>query len=184
MKKISEKILFDGQWLSVHEIVCENKDGEHIIWESVRRKKSPMGVVIIARLMPSKRFILIKQYRPAVEGYVLGFPSGLGFDNSQHALVELKEETGYTGKIVSVSPVLKTGSSIINDSGHIVYVEVDEHDSFNKNPSQTLEPAEDIEVCLVKHKEAKNFFMKEQAEGTYISSMLWYLFVLSDLLKG
>jgi len=51
-------------------------------------------------------------------------------------LVELKEETGYTGKIVDVSPVLKTGSSLINDNARIIYIEVDENLPINKNPVQ------------------------------------------------
>ncbi len=183
MKKISEKMVFEGEWLSVHETLVESKNGASIVWESVRRKKSSVGVIIVARLMPSKRFILIRQFRPAVNGYVLSFPAGLAFGDPQHALVELKEETGYTGKIVAVSPVLKTGTSLIDDSGQIVYIEADEKSPENKNPVQALEPGEDISVCLVKKSEAVNFFLKEQRKGTYISSNLWYFFGLSEWIK-
>ena len=55
MKKISEKMVYEGQWLSVHESIFLTKRGEEITWESIRRKKSATGVVAFARLMPSRR---------------------------------------------------------------------------------------------------------------------------------
>ncbi len=176
MKKISEKTLFEGQWLSLKESIYENKDGLRHAWESVVRTKSTVGVIVVARLIPSQRFILIKQFRPAIPGYVLGFPAGLTDGNPEHALVELKEETGYVGIIKEVSPVLKTGSSIINDSGRIVCIEVNELDPRNQNPQQELEPTEDIEVYLVKKEEAKRFLLKQHSAGVQVSSNLWYLF--------
>ncbi len=181
MKKISEKILFDGQWISLHEMVYQNKEGDSIRWEAVRRKKSKVGVVIVAKLIPSQRFVMIKQFRPAVGGYILGFPAGLADGNPDHALVELKEETGFVGRIKSISPVLKVGSSLIDDCGQIIYVEVDEHAPQNQNPKQKLEAAEDIEVCLVKKEDAQEFLLKQQAKGMHISSNLWYLFGLSEM---
>lgn len=169
-------MVYEGQWLSVHESVYETKKGEAITWESIRRKKSATGVVVLAQLMPSKRIVLIKQFRPAAHGYVLGLPAGLAFGDPAHALVELKEETGYTGTIVAVSPVLKTGSTVSNENGLIVSVHIDENDPANHNPQQHLEPGEDIEVCLVHKKDAVDFMKAEQAQGTHVSSSLWYLF--------
>ena len=178
MKRMSEKIVYKGQWLDVLEIIYENQNGHKITWEVVKRKKSSSGVIIVTRLMPSKKFILIKQFRPPIGGYILSFPAGLGSGDPEHALVELKEETGYTGKIMDVSPILKAGSSLIDDNAHIVYVEVDESDPLNQNPLQNLEPAEDITVCLISKQDAKEFFFKEHRLGTFISSNLWYLFGL------
>jgi len=183
MKKISEKMVYEGQWLSVVESVFETVKGESITWESIHRKNTTMGVVVLAKLLPSKRFILIKQFRPVTHGYVLGLPAGLAFGDPNHALVELKEETGYTGKIVGISPQLKTGSTITNESGLIICAEVDEHDPANKNPQQELEPGEVIEVCLIKKEEALGFFKDEQSKGTHISSSLWYLFGLAIFLN-
>ena len=94
MKKLNEKTVYDGQWISVRETICQNNEGKELSWECVHRKRSTVGVVIVARLMPSRRFILIKQYRPAIDGYIIALPAGLGFDDPNHALVELKEETG------------------------------------------------------------------------------------------
>ena len=183
MKKLNEKTVYEGQWLSVRETIYENKTGAQLTWETVHRKRSTVGVVIVAQLMPSKRFVLIKQYRPAINGYIISFPAGLGFDDPGHALVELKEETGYKGKVISYSPVLKSGASLVNDSARIVYMEVDENDPANKNPIQELEPSEDIEVCLVSFHEAKDYLLKQEAAGVHIAANLWYLFGLDGLIK-
>jgi ADP-ribose pyrophosphatase len=176
MKKLTEKIVFEGQWLFVQEAVFENKQGSQYTWEIVHRKRSTVGVVVVARMKGSKKFILIKQYRPAIGGYLLSFPAGLGFNDPQHALVELKEETGYTGKIIEVSPILKTGASLINDSARIVCVEVDEHSPENKNPVQNLEPAEDIEVCLVSQEDGHQYILDQETQGVHIAANLWYVF--------
>lgn len=183
MKKISQKKVYDGKWLSVLETIYENKHGQNITWESVQRKKTTVGVVVVARLMPSKKFILIKQFRAAVGGYVISFPAGLSFGDPNHALVELKEETGYVGQIVAMTPALKTGSSIIDDTGQIVIIEVDENHPANSNPQQELEPAEDITVHLVEKEKAKFFFEEQQSQGVYVASNLWYLFGLWDLIE-
>ncbi len=176
MKKIAEPIVYDGKWLSVHEIIYATAQNVELTWEAVRRKRSTMGIIIIARMIHSKKFILIKQYRPAINGYILSFPAGLGQGDPNHALVELKEETGYVGTIVSVSPVLKAGASLIDDSAYIVCADVDEHLPENVTPIQELEPAEDIKVCLVGINEARQFLMNEHAKGTQIASNLWYMF--------
>jgi len=176
MKKLNEKVLYEGQWLSVRETTYQTKLGQQLRWETVHRKRSTVGVVILARLMPSKRFILIKQYRPAIDGYIIALPAGLGFKDPNHALVELKEETGYAGSIVDVSPPLKTGASLINDNARIVCIDVDEHLPINQNPVQELEDAEDIEVLLVHKEEAKDFLLKQIEEGIHVAANLWYIF--------
>ena len=183
MKKISEKTVYDGKWLSVSETYYQNKDGKQLTWECVHRKRSTVGVVIVARLMPSKRFILIKQYRPAIDGYIIALPAGLGFNDPNHALVELKEETGYVGTIVDVSPVLKSGASMVNDNARIVTINVDEHLPANQDPVQELEDAEDIEVFLVKKEEAKKFLLDQIEQGVHVAANLWYVFGVSECIS-
>ena len=183
MKNIDSKILFDGRWLTVEELTYVNPQGKTVHWERVVRKNTGVGMVVLARLMPSRRFIFIKQYRAAINGYVVGLPAGLANGDPQDALKELKEETGYIGRIVEVSPILKAGSGIVNDSGMVVIVEVDENFPENKNPVQELESAEEIEVITVSRQEAKSFLQKAMAEGIHVSSGLWYMFGLDHILR-
>ncbi len=184
MKKLGTNVVYEGKWLFVQESYFENKAGKQYTWESVHRKRSTVGVVVIAKLIPSNQFVLIKQYRPAIEGYILSVPAGLGSDDPNQGLIELKEETGYVGKIVETSPVLKTGASLINDSARIVYVEVDENLPENQHPKQELETAEDISVCLIEESKARQYIIDEASKGVHIAANLWYLFGLPKYLTG
>src|SRR6185436_2013752 len=76
MKRLSIKKVYEGNWISVLETVYLTKKNETIVWESIERKRCKAGVVILAKLMPSNRFIIIKQFRAAIHGYVLGLPAG------------------------------------------------------------------------------------------------------------
>lgn len=183
MKKIREQVQYEGNWLSLVETIYENDRGEQVVWESIRRSRPATGVVVVAQLMPSGRFVLIKQYRPAINGYTLGFPAGLGSGDPNHALIELKEETGFTGRIVHVSPLLKSHAGVVNDGAYVVYAHIDEESEDNQNPIQSLEPQEEIEVVLVERGEVQSLIEREQKAGTHIGGNLWYLFILSEVLN-
>ena len=62
------------------------------------------GVDVIAIIKHKEQYnqlVLIANYRPPVDSFVLEFPAGLMDDKDlkDNALRELKEETGYTGTI-------------------------------------------------------------------------------------
>ena len=182
MKQIGEKVLHKGSWLTLKERSYLNDEGDVIKWEMIEREGFPDSLVVIARMVPSNRYCLIKQYRFAINGYVLGFPAGIAENNIEHALKELKEETGYTGKIVSVSPALKTSTGIMDSNTNIVIAEIDETDPVNFDPEPELEPTEKIEVILLKRDEVKPFLLEEQSRGTAIGAGVWGVFCLQDLL--
>jgi len=174
MKKLSEKILFKGKWLSIKENTFRNLDGEEVSWESVVRNKKEGSVIIIPILMPSKRIVLIRQYRLSLEDYVISFPAGMVAEGDKdHALVELKQETGYVGKIVDRSPPLQVHSGLIDEKTQIVVAHIDENDPQNKNPRQALEPTEEIEVLLIPKYEIRSFLSKQAEKGSRIAAGVW-----------
>ena len=61
--------------------------------------------------------MVILQYRPPVEATCVEFPAGLiddGETPEQAAVRELKEETGYEGKVRAVSPMLSNQPGMTN----------------------------------------------------------------------
>lgn len=178
MKNIEEKILYKGKWIALKETAYTAKNGEEIRWESIERTNTNKTAIIIAKLVPSNRYIFIKQYRPAINNYILGFPAGLieGESLEGEALRELKEETGYLGTVKSISPILYSNAALLADTVRLVTIEVDENLKENKNPVQHLEAEEEIEVILVSKSNVKDLLIEEQKNGTAVGVGPWYVF--------
>ena len=178
MKKVCEKVLYQGQWLTIKQLQYLNNDKKEILWESITRKNTSKIIIILAKLKPSNRYVLIKQFRPAINNVVLGFPAGLCEIDSieKEALKELSEETGFSGKVTGLSPVFAFNPALSDEIVQVVSVEIDEHDPQNAVPVQNLEPAEEIEVVLVPENTVKDFLLAEQKKGVDVGIGLWYLF--------
>ena len=176
MRKLSEKILFQGKWLSVKHAHFLNSRGQEVVWETIARNRHESSVIIIPILMPSQRVVLIKQYRLPLEDWIIGFPAGMTDGNPDQAFKELKEETGYIGKIVEESPALQVNSGLLDEKTKIVVMHIDENDPANQNPSQALEPTEEIEVLLVPYREVRSFLLAQGKKGVRIAAGVWSAF--------
>jgi len=178
MKEVKEKILYKGKWLALKQTTYKNNNDEEVNWESIERTNTNMTVVICAKMIPSQRYILLKQYRAPVNNYVIGFPAGLVENGTTHAAAvrELEEETGYVGVVKEISPVIASNAALLTDKIQFVYMEVDEKLSENKIPKQALEAAEEIEVLLIKKDEIKDFLIEKASEGLEIGVGPWYVF--------
>lgn len=178
MKHVDNTILYNGKWLSLKQTAYTNKNGKEVKWESIQRTNTTKTVVIIPKLIPSNTYIFIKQYRPAINNFVIGFPAGLveNDDLEKEAIRELSEETGYHGKVKKISPTLYSNPALLTDTVNLVSVEIDEKMEENKNPVQCLEEEEEIEVIRVKRNDVVNFLRQEQKIGTAIGIGPWYVF--------
>jgi len=148
-------------------------------WEVVTRSKSETVIILLARMIPSGRYILLRQFRAGINRHVIALPAGVvppGHDLNRQAHNELKEETGYIGKIISRSPVLKINPAILDCDVVIFEMEIDESGPENADPRQELEPEEEIEVVLVGKDRIKDFLIKEETKGTAIDVACWFCF--------
>ncbi len=179
MKKISERVIGKGKWLVLREDTFVSNSGEEIQWECVAHASDTFAVIVVAKLVPSERYVLLRQYRQPIENTIVGFCAGAapkGSDPEREALRELREETGYVGRIVGSSGPLKVNVGISNDDQVILNAEIDEHDPRNRHPRQELEPSEEIEVVLLKREEIPAFVKSEQAAGRAVAPGVWYTF--------
>lgn len=178
MKRVSKKVLHEGKWVRMEEVSYLGKKNNILKWESIERTNTTSTVIIISKLMPSNRYIFIKQYRPAIDKYVIGFPAGLVENESlfESAVRELKEETGYNGKVKSIGPELYSNPALVTDRVRVIKMEIDENLEENKDPKQQLEEEEDIEVIAMYRNEVREFLLREQAKGTAVAIAPWYVF--------
>jgi len=146
-------------WLRLNRLTWLDEQSKTRVWESAERttrKGDIDGVAIVARTQGSSvvkpQIILVSQFRPPTEGYVLEMPAGLvdaGETASQAAIRELREECGYVANVVSESRVVYADPGFGNANMKFVFVTVDMDLEQNQNPIHQQEESECIETHLV-----------------------------------
>ncbi|OTA33180.1 hypothetical protein BTJ68_07063 [Hortaea werneckii EXF-2000] len=148
----------EAKWTELNKIEWTDQTGKNRIWEAAARKtrsKGGVDAVAIAPIIrhPSKppSTLIILQYRPPVEGTCVEFPAGLideGESPEQAAIRELKEETGYEGKVSHVSPSVCNQPGMTNATHQMVTMEVNLKEG-DEEPEQHLDEGEFIERRIV-----------------------------------
>ncbi|AWO97754.1 putative ADP-sugar pyrophosphatase isoform 2 [Scophthalmus maximus] len=148
-----------GKWVKLEKTTYVDQAGNTRTWETVKRTtrqtNSADGVGIIAllkRTLHKDCVVMVKQFRPPLGCCSLEFPAGLideGETAEAAALRELKEETGYKGEVVGVTPVTCLDPGLSNCTTQIILVNINGDDMENINPTQQLGDGEFVEVILV-----------------------------------
>lgn len=171
MNRLSKREIASGKWLTLSELEYAFVDGSTRTWETVSRKNSSGAVVIFATLQPSGEVILVRQYRPPVDACVIEFPAGLidGDEPASAAAIrELREETGYTGKVLKVSPRAYSSPGMSDEFVHIVHMEVQTAEQGELKTD--FDECEFIETFCVKPAELDLFLSNAVENGDRIDA--------------
>ncbi|XP_056280692.1 ADP-sugar pyrophosphatase isoform X1 [Pseudoliparis swirei] len=153
---VEEEIMAAGKWLKLEKTTYVDRAGSTRVWETVKRTTRKTnteadGVGIIAllkRTLHKDCVVMVKQFRPPMGCHTLEFPAGLideGESAETAALRELKEETGFKGEVVGITPVTCLDPGLSNCTSQLVMVNINGDEGENINPMQQL--ADGGELC-------------------------------------
>ena len=182
---LEEHLLYQGSWSSLVEFSYEDEKKQIRKWEGLHRKNNAEAVIIIAKMEPSERYIIIRQFRPPTNSYLLEFPAGLvdkGETRDQTAIRELSEETGYVGKVQKISPRLYSSPGIVSEAVSFAHIKIDENLHENQNPKAKNEPGEFITVFNKSVEEISEFFNQEISHGVKFDAKLYSFFLAQGVL--
>jgi len=163
-------IRHQGRWLRFCTRPFRNSRGEQKDWEYVTRTGTAGAAGIIAILPDPARLVAVEQYRPPIDAPVLEFPAGLIDEDdgpADTALRELREETGYRGRVIEVSPPVYNSPGLTDEWVCMVRVEVTGRDTAR------LEPDEAIQVHELPLEDLLDHLHALSRSGLRIDAKLW-----------
>lgn len=99
---LSRRTLAKTRIFTIKETRMRFSNNHEGVFETIVGRHS--GAVMIIPMLDSDTLLLVREYAPAADAYVLGFPKG-AMDDGEHALEsanrELKEEVGYGAKTLT-----------------------------------------------------------------------------------
>ena len=171
-----KKIVWDGKFLRCVLITYIDSSGTQREWESFERVNCK-GIVAIVPVTDKREVLLVRQYRPPVNGYVVELPAGLndrGDTLEKAAQRELLEETGYTAQEMIF---LAEGPSSSGASDEIITAFLAKGLEF-KGPGKKDE-TEDIEVLKVPIQEVYHRLHEFRGRGDYVDLKVFGLVELA-----
>ncbi|KAJ4364401.1 hypothetical protein N0V83_008995 [Neocucurbitaria cava] len=173
----------EAKWVKLQKATYTDAKGTERTWEIASRKttsKSGVDAVAMGNIIyhPSKppSTILVIQFRPPVNAFTVEWPAGLidADETPQEAAVrELREETGYVGKVISTSPPVSADPGMTSANLCLCMVEVRLREG-DVEPEQQLDEGEDIQRVNVPLSELYERLEEFAANGYVVAAKLYH----------
>ena len=182
------KLKHKGQFLKLYDFIYVNRVGNLKTYEVISRdninnieevlENEPMAVVLFILDRTHTKVLLNKEFRMAVNNYVINMPAGLievGETFEETAKRELKEETGLDlVKIIDIMPPTYSAVGVSNEKTVCIVCEAD--DVIGGNPEED----EDIEAFWVDKENAEKLLYGNNILLAARTQMLLYQWLNSN----
>lgn len=171
MKLVSVDKLIDCKFLKLYKLNLLNKnDVKRNYFVASRREEemltcktrdhSKADAVMVIPITEDNEFVILKQFRPAINDYIYEFPAGLidaGEDIDTAAKRELYEETGLSS--ISMEMIVKPSYTSVGmtDESIAVVKAIVQGEISNAN----AEEDEEIEIIKIKREDMTNFIKEK-----------------------
>ncbi len=177
-----KKTLWKGKFLqSVQIHYLDRRGGTGRIWEAVERVGCD-GIVAIVPITSDGEVILIRQFRPPVNGHVIELPAGLcepGEQLESAARRELLEETGYSAERLTFLTEGPLSSGLSSEMLSVFAATGLKHVGIGSR-----DETEDIEVLLVPLTEVIPKLHLRQKAGDFVDMKIYGLIELAGRFGG
>jgi ADP-ribose pyrophosphatase len=173
---VGKRIISEGNFVRFVRTAYTDSSGKLREWESFERVNCN-GIVVIVPVTDNNVVLLIRQFRPPVNGYVVEFPAGLndkGETLEAAARRELIEETGYSA---SEMVFLTEGPMSSGSSGEILTAFFARGLEFKGIGER--DETEDIEVLEVPMDKLEDTLSAFRSEGDYVDLKIYGLMELA-----
>jgi ADP-ribose pyrophosphatase len=165
MEITQRETVYEGKYLRMVNKTAVTVHKQEVVWETIERANIfDNRVVVVVALTVGNEFVMERQWRAAIESYVIQFPAGLmdieSESSEEAARRELLEETGYMAhKLV---PILSAPTNpVLSPTIAYYYFAPDVEYTGGEN----RDTGEDIEVITVP-KESIGQFLLTPPENT------------------
>lgn len=183
-KHLETLVVAAGKWLRLEKVKFCDRRGKERVWERVARTTRPLetqfdcvGIfTLLQRSGAENQVVFVRQYRPPVETYTIEFPAGLvdpGETLAEAAIRELKEETGFRGRVLEDSPAVSLDAGLSNTLMSLMTVVVDGDEEENVAAEKTEVEGEDTEVILVGVGDLACRLKEFSERGDIVDSRVW-----------
>jgi len=182
--KISELPSSEAKWVEFKKINWTDQTGRQRVWEAASRKTRGSAGVDAVAIVPILRHpsrpvstVILLQYRPPVAATCVELPAGLvdASESPEDAAVrELMEETGYEGKVLSVSPTIVSDPGLTTANMQLAVVEVQLKEG-DEEPEQHLDDGEHIQRVVVPLEELYDRLIEySKQDGVLVDARLFH----------
>ena len=160
MEITRRETVYEGNYLRMVNKTAVTDRQQEVIWETIERTNIyDNRVVAVVALTRQNEFVMERQWRAAIESYVIQFPAGLmdieNESTEETARRELLEETGYEAKKLILVLTAPTNPVLSPTIAHYYFAPDVEYTG-----GENRDTGEDIEIITVPRESMGKFLIK------------------------